>query len=137
MRKLVITLVAAVLTVAVGVVALALLGVLDSGSGTGGSTSRTIREVVVRTDDGHVELVSGPHLAYDLDVTYLLGHPKLAHGDTRGVFTADARCDGALRCHLSVKVTVPPGAKVTVETGPGDLDSSGLDERARRTLIRR
>jgi hypothetical protein len=137
MKKLLVSLVAAVLTVAIGVTALALLGVLDSESGTGGSTGRTIREVVVRADSGHVELVSGADLAYDLDATYLLGHPRLERGDAGGVFTVDARCDGALRCDLAVKVTVPPGAKLIVATGSGDLDTSGLDERARRALIRR
>jgi hypothetical protein len=137
MKKLLVSLLAAVLTVAIGVVALALLGVLDSQSGTGGSTGRTIHEVVVRTDSGHIELVSGADLEYDLDAKYLLGHPKLKYGDSGGVFTVDARCDGALRCDLAVRVTVPRGAKLIVETGSGDLDTSGLTARARTALIRR
>ena len=91
----------------------------------------------MRTDSGHVELVSGARLAYDLDATYLLGHPKLKYTDAGGVFTVDASCDGVLRCDLKVKMTVPAGAKLTVEPGSAELDTSGLTARARGALIRR
>jgi hypothetical protein len=131
MEETLVTIVAAVLTLAIGVAALALLGVVDGQT----STSQAIRSSCAPTAPMSSSSPARRSSTTSTPTT-CSNDPTLDHADTDGVFKANARCNDALRCRISVKVTVPSGAKVTVEAGSGELDTSGLTG-SLRTLSRR
>ena len=89
-----------------------------------------IDEIVVRSDDGDVELVPsrGRGVAVRETQHYLLKPPTLERTVEDGVLTLEARCDASfVTCFSELRVSVPAGASLTVESDSGDIDARRVD----------
>ena len=89
-----------------------------------------IDEIVVRSDGGDVALVPGRGRGVEVRETqhYLLAQPTLERDVERGVLTVEARCGVSfVTCFSDLRVGVPPGTRLTVESDSGDVEARGID----------
>lgn len=94
--------------------------------------SAPVRSVVVNAGDGDVHLVRGG-ARVDVRETrhYVKEKPTLDRDVSDGVLTLASHCANALlRCSADLRVTVPAGAEVVVQTDSGDVDADGIDVRS-------
>ncbi len=92
----------------------------------------TVSEIVVKSDGGDVDLVpaSGQIEVRETRHYVFFKKPKLKQKLENGVLTLDTDCDlKVLKCYSDVRVTVPAGIKVTVDSDSGDVDARGIDVR--------
>jgi DUF4097 and DUF4098 domain-containing protein YvlB len=92
-----------------------------------------IDEIVIRSGGGDVELVPARGLAVRVRETqrYLLKQPTLHRDVSGGVLTLQARCEASfVTCVTDLRVSVPAGAKLTVQSDSGDVEARGIDVHA-------
>jgi archaeosine-15-forming tRNA-guanine transglycosylase len=90
-----------------------------------------VRSIVVNAGDGDVHLVpAGDRVAVRETRHFVTEKPTLDRDVRDGVLTLASHCGNALlRCSADLRVTVPAGAEVTVQTDSGDVDADGVDLR--------
>lgn len=120
--------------VVAGVVALAAVNLgVDRTATKNHTVFGTVREIVVRPGRGDVEFVpAGQFIRIRASEHYVVSKPKLQRTRHNGVLTLDTNCDdtlGVVPCYSDLRVTVPPGVKLTVDGGAGDVDVRGADVR--------
>ncbi|MDP1849923.1 MAG: DUF4097 family beta strand repeat-containing protein [Solirubrobacteraceae bacterium] len=89
-----------------------------------------IDEIVVRSDGGDVELVAGRGRGVEVRETqhYLLEAPTLERDVEGGVLTLEARCGVSfVTCFSDLRVSVPPGTRLTIDSDSGDVEARGVD----------
>lgn len=89
-----------------------------------------IDEIVVRSDGGDVELVPARGRGVEVRETrhYLLREPTLARDVDNGVLTLELRCQASfVTCFSDLRMSVPAGTKITLDTGSGDVEARGID----------
>ena len=89
-----------------------------------------IDEIVVRSDGGDVQLVAARGRGVEVRETqhYLLEEPTLERDVAGGVLTLEARCDVSfVTCFSDLRVSVPAGTKLTVDSDSGDVEARGID----------
>ena len=94
-----------------------------------------IDEIVVRSDSGDVEFVParGRSVAVRETQHYLFEEPTLERDVEAGVLTLEARCEATfVSCVSDLRVSVPPGAVVRLESDSGDVQARGIDVREAR-----
>jgi hypothetical protein len=93
-----------------------------------------VSAIVVRSDAGDVDLVpAGTRLEVRETQHYVVTKPTLEQTVARGVLTIKSSCSTTfLTCYSDLRVTVPPGAAVTVEADSGDVDATGIGARSAR-----
>ena len=135
MKSLLLTLLFLVLAIViVGVIALgaANLGV-DRTATKSHLVSGTLREVVVKPGRGDVEFVPAFKLVRVSETQhYIIEKPELELTRANGVLTIEPKCDDypdVVPCFSDLRITVPPGVKVTVDGGRGDIDMRAVDVR--------
>ena len=91
--------------------------------------SEPVRAIVVNAGDGDVHLVrAGERVEVRETRHYVTEKPTLDRDVSDGVLTLATHCGNALlRCSADLRVTVPAGAEVTVQTDAGDVDADGVD----------
>jgi hypothetical protein len=92
--------------------------------------AEAVREVVVRSASGDVELVAGDALWIERSIRAASGSLDLRHEVRDGSLLLDARCTAWLPCPVDVRVVVPEGVAVRVELGSGEVwatDIGALD----------
>ncbi len=91
----------------------------------------TIDEIVVKIDNGDVDLVPAFKLIQLRETQHwVLSKPELERTRKDGVLTIESRCAAEaviLKCYSDLRIAVPPGVKVTVEADSGDVDLRGTD----------
>jgi DUF4097 and DUF4098 domain-containing protein YvlB len=91
----------------------------------------TIGEIVVKVDNGDVDLVPASRLIQLRETQHwVLSKPKLEQTRENGVLTIQSTCAAEaviLKCHSDLRIAVPTGVKVTVEADSGDVDLRGTD----------
>lgn len=95
---------------------------LDSTTVKTQTVTERVREIVVKSGGGGVDLAPA---AEQIEVRetqhYVFGKPRLELNVKNGVLTLDSDCKAALvKCYADLRVTVPPGIEVTVDTDSGD-----------------
>lgn len=94
----------------------------------------TIREIVVKPGKGDVEFVPSDRLVRIRETQhFVIEKPELSRDRSGGVLTLEAACDDTpdvVPCFSDLRVSLPPGVKVTVDGGRGDVDLRGVDVRA-------
>lgn len=93
--------------------------------------SAPVRSIVVNAGDGDVHLVPGG-ARVDVRETrhYVTEKPALDRDVSDGVLTLASHCANALlRCSADLRVTVPAGTEVVVQTDSGDVHADGIDVR--------
>jgi len=95
------------------------------------TVAEPIRAIVVRSDSGDVDLVpAGTRVQVRETRHCVLKQPKLEQDVTNGVLTLDADCGGLyFNCSIDLRVTVPAGIEVTVESDSGDIHAGGIGVR--------
>ncbi len=94
-----------------------------------------IDEVVVRSGSGDVELVPSRGTSVVVRETqhYLLEEPTLERDVRGGVLTLEARCEATIvTCVSDLRVSVPRGATVRVDSDAGDVEARRIDVGAAR-----
>jgi DUF4097 and DUF4098 domain-containing protein YvlB len=94
-----------------------------------------LREIVVLSDSGDIELLRGDGRAARVRETrrYLFATPTFARERHRGVLTVEAKCDApVLTCQNDLRLNVPRGVAVNVKTRSGDVDARGIEARRAR-----
>lgn len=89
-----------------------------------------IDEIVVRSGGGDIELVPGRDRGVEVRETqhYLLAQPTLERDVEGGVLTLEARCGVSLvTCFSDLRVSVPPGTKLTIDSDSGDVEARRID----------
>ena len=93
----------------------------------------TVDEIVIDADRGDVDLVAARRLIEVRETRHwVVSQPTLEQTRKDGVLTIKSSCSAeriVLRCHSDLRVAVPPGVKVTVDAGSGDVDLRGADVR--------
>jgi DUF4097 and DUF4098 domain-containing protein YvlB len=117
-------LVATALFVVVAGALLALNLALDKRSVETHTVSGVVREIVVRSDSGDVDLVPADGRVVVRETRhYVFDEPKLDMDTAGGVLTLDAHCKGfAFNCSTDLRITVPAGVKVSVDADSGDVE---------------
>ena len=135
MKSLLLVILFLVLAIVIaGVIALAVtnLGV-DRTATKNHLVSGTLREVVVKPGRGDVQFVPAGKLVRVSETQhYLIEKPELALTRANGVLTIEPKCDDypdVVVCFSDLRITVPPGVKVTVDGGKGDVDMRAVDVR--------
>ncbi len=94
----------------------------------------TLREIVVKPGRGRVEFVPAVKLVRISETKhYVIEKPELELQRADGVLTIEPACDDfpdVVVCFSDMRITVPPGVKVTVDGGKGDVDLRAIDIRA-------
>jgi len=94
-----------------------------------------IRQIVVFSDSGDIDLVRTRRTAVSLRETrrYLFTTPTLERDLRDGVLTLEAKCDAPfVSCQNDLRLTVPRGVAIDLETHSGDVDARGIDVRRAR-----
>jgi hypothetical protein len=93
-----------------------------------------ISAIVVTSGAGDVDLVpAGTRLEVRETQHYVLTKPKFEQTVAGGVLTIASDCTTKiLTCYADLRVTVPPGAAVTVDADSGDVDAAGIGVRNAR-----
>ncbi len=97
---------------------------LDKRSVETHTVAGTVREIVVRSDSGDVDLVPADGRVVVRETQhYVFDKPKLDMDMAGGVLTLDTHCKGfALHCSTDLRITVPAGVKVSVDADSGDVE---------------
>jgi hypothetical protein len=132
MRKLLLAVVVLLVVVAGGLVVVSVA--LDRTAVKRHTIKGPVSAIVVKSGSGDVDLVpAGSRLEVRETQHYVLAKPKLEQTVAGGVLTISSDCDTRiLTCYADLRVTVPPGAAVTVEAGSGDVDAAGIAPRNAR-----
>jgi DUF4097 and DUF4098 domain-containing protein YvlB len=92
-----------------------------------------VREVVVKSTSGDVDLVPSSKLIEIRESRHwVASQPDLEQTRKNGVLTIKADCTAervVLKCYSDLRISVPSGVKVTVEAGSGDVDLRGTTAR--------
>lgn len=121
-------LVIAVLVVcAAGALALANVA-FDSRSVRTHTIEGSVREIVVTSHSGDVDLVPGDgRVVVRETMRYVFEKPTLTRSLDDGVLTLKTRCEGFdFNCSTDLRITVPPGVKITIDAGSGDIEGRRL-----------
>jgi Putative adhesin len=96
--------------------------------------SGLIREVVVKSDSGSVDLVPGTAGVQVRETQHFVSmKPSLHRTVEAGVLTLDSHCTSVvLRCYADLRVRVPAGVKVSVDADSGDVRAGWVDVREMR-----
>jgi hypothetical protein len=89
-----------------------------------------IDEIVVRSDRGDIELVAGRGRGVEVRETrhYVLKEPTLERDVDHGVLTLEVRCRASfVTCYSELRMSVPAGAKITLDTDSGDVEARRVD----------
>ena len=89
-----------------------------------------IDEIVVRSDGGDVELVPARGRGVQVRETrhYVLREPTLERDVADGVLTLEVRCGASfVTCFSDLRMSVPAGTKLTLDTGAGDVEARAID----------
>ena len=89
-----------------------------------------IDEIVVRSGGGDVELVPARGRGVEVRETrhYVLKEPTLERDVDNGVLTLEVHCRASfVTCFSDLRMSVPAGTKLTLDTGSGDLEARGID----------
>jgi len=94
--------------------------------------SEPVSAIVVNAGSGDVHLVrAGERVEVRETRHYVTEKPTLDRDVSDGVLTLATHCANALlRCSADLRVTVPAGTEVTVQTDSGDVDADGIDVRS-------
>jgi len=94
----------------------------------------TVREIVVRSDSGDIDLVPASKLIRVRETRHwVVTQPALEQTRRNGVLTLDSTCGPeriVLKCAADLRIAVPPGVRVTVEADAGDVDLRGTAVRS-------
>ncbi len=129
MKKLLIVIVVLVVLVPGG---LALAGLaLGHEKVTTHTVAGQVREIVVRSDSGDVDLIPASGRVEVRETRhYVFEQPTLEQDLTNGVLTLEPHCGGwYFNCSTDLRVTVPAGIEVTVDADSGDVHADGIDVR--------
>ena len=91
--------------------------------------SEPVRAIVVKADSGDVRLIRAAGKTVDVRETrhFILKRPKLDRDVAGGVLTLDSRCNGlVLSCSADLRVTVPAGVEVTVDSDSGNVNADEI-----------
>jgi hypothetical protein len=93
--------------------------------------SEPVHSIVVRSGSGDVDLVrSGARIQVRETQHYVSTKPTLDQRVRNGVLTLESDCGThLLRCYADLRVSVPAGAKVTVEADSGNVEAHRIDVR--------
>ena len=120
-----------------------------------GTVFGTVREVVVKADRGDVDIVAAAKVIEVRETRHwVVSQPELEQTRKDGVLTLQSTCGPervAVTCYSDLRIAVPPGVRITVAAGSGDVDlrnaaarsvhvetDSGdieMDLRGRQTLV--
>ena len=97
---------------------------LDKRSVETHTVGGAIREIVVRSDSGDVDLVPADGRVVVRETQhYVFDKPELDMDMAGGVLTLDIQCKGwAPHCSTDLRITVPAGVKVSVDADSGDVE---------------
>ncbi|MEL6346891.1 MAG: hypothetical protein AAFV53_27510 [Myxococcota bacterium] len=92
-----------------------------------------IERVVVRSDSGDIELVSGTHVRVERTIQArdgALDMSQTIHEDPGGLRTLflDARCAAVLTCSVDQKIIIPDGVGVDIVLDNGDVWATGIHQ---------
>jgi len=94
----------------------------------------TVREIVVKSDRGDVDLVPSFKLIEVRETRHwVVSQPELEQTRSNGVLTLESTCGPervVVKCYADLRVAVPAGVRVTVEAGSGDIDLRGTAVRS-------
>ena len=94
----------------------------------------TVREIVVKADRGDVDLVSASKLIQVRETRHwVVSQPDLEQTRRNGVLTLESTCSPervVIKCYSDLRIAVPPGVRVTVDAGSGDVDLRGTRPRS-------
>lgn len=94
----------------------------------------TVREIVVKADRGDVDLVPSRTLVQVRETRHwVVSQPELERTRKNGVLTLESTCSAerlVVKCHSDLRIAVPPGVRITVDAGSGDVDLRGTDVRS-------
>ncbi len=122
MKKLLLVL---VVLVAVAGAALVILNLTQARTSVETHTiAGSVREIVVTSDSGDVELVPADGSVIVRETQhYVFDKPKLDEDLANGVLTLNTRCKGfAFNCSTDLRITVPAGVKISVDADSGDVE---------------
>jgi hypothetical protein len=93
-----------------------------------------VRAIVVTSGSGDVSLVpAAGRLEVRETQHYVLTKPKFEQTVASGVLTLSSDCATTFfECYADLRVSVLPGAEVTVDADSGDVDATALDARSAR-----
>lgn len=116
--------------VVVGGLAIANLA-LDRRTVKNATITEPVREIVVTSDHGDVELVpSRRGVGVRETQHHVLRRPTLERTLVGGVLTLDSHCDSVIvACYADLRLRVPAGVGVTVEVDSGDVDLRRIEAR--------
>jgi hypothetical protein len=94
----------------------------------------TVREVVVKTDRGDVDIVPASKSIEVRETRHwVVSQPELERTRKDGVLTLGSTC-GAERvvvtCYSDLRIAVPAGVRITVDAGSGDVDLRNVAARS-------
>lgn len=115
----------ALLFAAAGALALANLA-FDSRSVRTHSIDGPVREIVVRSHGGDVDLVpGGERMVVRETQRYVFERPTLDRSLDAGVLTLDTGCDGgfAFDCSTDLRISVPSDVRVGIDADSGDVEA--------------
>ena len=96
----------------------------------------TVRQIVVKSDRGDVDLVPARRrIEVRESRHWVLSEPEFEWTRRNGVLTLESTCAAVaviLKCRSDLRVAVPAGVRVTVETQSADVDLRGTDVRSVR-----
>jgi len=104
---------------------------LDESKVNAYAMSGAIHEIVVKSDSGDIDLVpaGGPVQVRETQ-HFVSRQPTLRRTLKGGVLTLDSTCETrVLRCYSDLRVTVPAGAKVTVDSDSGNIRAQRISVR--------
>jgi Putative adhesin len=105
--------------------------VLDSSAGTGDSFGQPIREIVVKSGAGDIDLVpASERVEVRSDGHYVLKRPSYEVSVKNAVLTVETDCAAqVLKCYTDLRIAVPRGVSVTIDA-EDDVDAREVALRA-------
>ena len=93
----------------------------------------TVRQIVIKSERGGVDLVPARRRIEVRETRHwVVSEPELKRTRKNGVLTLESTCSAeaaVVKCYLDLRVAVPAGVHVMVETGSGDIDVRGVNIR--------
>ena len=94
----------------------------------------TVREVLVKSDSGDVDLLPASKLIEVRETRHwVVTQPKLEQTRKNGVLTVRSTCSPervVVKCASDLRIALPAGVRVTVEAEAGDVDVRGAAPRS-------